>query len=78
MAPRSERRQYRSDTQLRQQRKELERQWNAQQRRDKDQRERDNAVERTARIDRLLREYRTPTSAPIQDSSPSPRRRRER
>jgi hypothetical protein len=78
MATRPERRQYRSDSQLRQQRKELERQWNAQQRQEKHQRDRDNAVERAARIERLLLEYRTPANAPIQDSNPPHRRRKER
>jgi hypothetical protein len=78
MAPRLERRRYRSDSQLRQQRKELERQWSAQQRQDQHQRERDNAVERAVRIEKLLREYRTPAYAPIQDSNPSHRRRKER
>jgi hypothetical protein len=68
----SERRRYRSDAELRQQRKELERQWDAQHRRLQRQRERDNDVERAARIERLIQEYRTQDSK----STGQPKKRR--
>jgi|RhiMethySRZTD1v2_1073278.scaffolds.fasta_scaffold20819_8 hypothetical protein len=58
MARQPERRRFRSDDELREQRKQLLRAWQAHQRRTARQHARDNAAERTARIDRLVHEHR--------------------